>query len=134
MRSRLILFSCVVVGAWLWGCSLDLQPEPRILYQKWGGIQTAKKGDWLLNNDGDCYTVDKESFAATYTEVSPGQFCKTGFVWATVATAAGSIQTKEGESTYEEGDYIVFNNPNEGDGYRVRPDKFHDMYEEVEPE
>lgn len=110
--------------------NLELDSIPAVIYySKWGGTQTAKQGDWLLNNQGECYTVDQESFAATYEEVTPGQYCKTGSVWATIATADGVINTKEGQSTYEAGDYIVFNSEDLTDGYCMSSEKFLSMYE-----
>lgn len=30
-------------------------------YQKWGGTQRCKRGDWLVNNNGDLYTVDGDT-------------------------------------------------------------------------
>jgi len=41
-------------------------------YDKWGGRQTGKAGDWLVDNAGDVYTVDAESFARTYQKVGDG--------------------------------------------------------------
>ena len=28
------------------------------VFNKWGGEQRCKPGDWLVDNDGDVYTVD----------------------------------------------------------------------------
>ncbi|MCU7856784.1 MAG: hypothetical protein KZQ79_14025, partial [Candidatus Thiodiazotropha sp. (ex Lucinoma borealis)] len=55
---------------------LDLETEG-FTYRKWGGLQTCKRGDWLVNNEGDVYTVDAETFMNTYTEVSAGLYIKT---------------------------------------------------------
>lgn len=99
-------------------------------YQKWGAKQRAKRGDWLVDNDGDVYTVDADSFARTYRKLSPGVYVKTTPIWAEVADAPGAIATKEGKSHYEKGDYIVFNEESGGDGYAVAADKFEEMYEE----
>ena len=41
---------------------IDLD-TPGFTYRKWGGEQRCKAGDWLVDNDGDVYTVDRESFA-----------------------------------------------------------------------
>jgi hypothetical protein len=41
---------------------LDLDTDG-FTYQKWGIVQRCKPGDWIVNNDGDYYTVDKETFA-----------------------------------------------------------------------
>ena len=27
-------------------------------YRKWGGTQRCKRGDWLVNNNGEVYTVE----------------------------------------------------------------------------
>ena len=74
---------------------LDLDTEG-FTYNKWGGKQVCKKGDWLVNNNGDTYTVAEESFAKTYKFVSPGVYVKSAPVWAEVAEKAGNIKTKEG--------------------------------------
>jgi len=100
-------------------------------YKKWGGINTAREGDWLVNNGGECYTIDVESFASTYTLVdpdTPGIYFKTGSVWAKKATEDGAVKTKEGESHYKAGDWIVFNNEDGTDGYKVTDEKFRKMY------
>ena len=39
-------------------------------YEKWGATQQCKPGDWLVDNDGDVYTVDQSSFARTYQKVA----------------------------------------------------------------
>ena len=98
-------------------------------YQKWGGSQRCKAGDWIVNNNGDVYTVDRESFERTYRRVDAGRFVKITPVWAEVALEAGSIPTKEGATHYQAGDYLVFNEERGGDGYAVSANKFGEMYE-----
>jgi len=98
-------------------------------YWKWGAQQLCKSGDWLVDNDGDIYTVDADVFARTYREMGPGRFVKTTPVWAEVATAAGAVTTKEGQSRYGSGDYLVFNNEGGTDGYCMSAAKFEAMYE-----
>jgi hypothetical protein len=98
-------------------------------YQKWGAQQRCKAGDWLVDNDGDVYTVDAAVFERTYRKVSPGCFVKSTPVWAEVATAPGSVPTKEGVSHFEAGDYLVANQTDGGDTYCVARDKFEAMYE-----
>jgi hypothetical protein len=103
-------------------------------YRKWGSEQTCKPGDWLVDNNGDVYTVDRESFARTYSAVSPGLYRKTGRVWARQATHDGTIPTKEGITHYRAGDYLVYNQENESDGYAVKAENFRAMYERIEDE
>ena len=107
---------------------LDLE-TPGFSYRKWGDTQTCKRGDWLVNNDGDVYTVDRESFARTYEPTGPGTYVKRTPVWAEVAPAAGEVRTKEGATHYEAGDYIVSNDPDGSDAYAVAKDDFERMYE-----
>jgi hypothetical protein len=98
-------------------------------YQKWGGAQRCKQGDWIVNNQSDVYTVDADSFARTFRMVAPGQYEKTGAVWAEMASESGIIHTKEGATAYSAGDYLVYNNPDREDGYAIGPDEFHKLYE-----
>jgi hypothetical protein len=99
-------------------------------YRKWGAEQRCKRGDWLVDNAGDVYTVDADVFARTYREVAPGHYVKTTPVWAEVATEAGSVPTKEGRSHYRRGDYLVYNNEDGTDAYCVSAEKFEAMYQQ----
>jgi hypothetical protein len=105
--------------------TLDLD---EVVYHKWGGPQRAKRGDWLVDNDGEVYTIDSRVFARTYKKLRPGNYIKTTPVWAEVAQAAGKVKTKEGESRYQRGDYLVYNQKNGGDGYCMSAVKFKSMY------
>jgi hypothetical protein len=109
---------------------LDLDTNG-LIYHKWGGAQRAKRGDWLVDNDGDVHTVDRKVFRRTYRRLRPGIYLKTTPVWAEIAAQAGSIRTKEGHSHYRKGDYIVHNERNGGDGYCVSAAKFKSMYRRV---
>jgi len=109
---------------------LDLDIEG-FKYNKWGGEQTAKKGDWLVDNDGDKYTVSQDSFAKTYKFVSPGVYVKSAPVWAEVAEKAGKVRSLEGETAYEPGDYLVSNNEDGTDAYAMDKEKIASMYELV---
>ena len=110
---------------------VDLESED-FTYQKWGGTQRCKPGDWLVNNAGDTYTIDAEVFAKTYRELSPGVYEKVGDVWAEQALAAGVIPTKEGSTEYAAGDYLVFNDPEGRDGYAMSGETFDSLYEPAE--
>jgi hypothetical protein len=101
-------------------------------YRKWGDTQRCKRGDWIVDNDGDVYSVDAQSFARTYRPIGKGAYVKTTPIWAEVATHAGDVPTKEGSSHYEPGDYLVSNEADGSDPYCVKPDKFQEMYEPAE--
>jgi hypothetical protein len=107
---------------------LDLDTEG-LTYQKWGGTQRAKRGDWLVNNQDDIYTVDAATFERTYHRVAPGVYEKRSNVWARQAAEAGSIPTKEGSTAYAPGDYLVFNDPGGKDGYAMTAETFQSLYE-----
>ena len=107
---------------------LDLDTDG-FTYRKWGGVQTASPGDWLVNNGGDVYTVERATFERTYRMISPGIYVKAQPVWARLADVAGKIQTKEGETHYRAGDMIVFNDEEERDGYAMTAETFEKLYE-----
>jgi hypothetical protein len=98
-------------------------------YRKWGGEQTCKPGDWIVNNGGDVYTVDRDTFARTYRAESPALYRKIAPVWAEIADHDGAIKTKEGLTQYKSGDYLVFNDEKGQDGYAVTAPSFEAMYE-----
>ena len=107
---------------------LDLDTDG-FIYRKWGAEQRCKRGDWLVDNEGDIYSVDSQVFAKTYRKVGPGRFVKTTPVWAEVATGPGSVVTKEGRSHYTAGDYLVSNNEDGTDAYCMSAARFGSMYE-----
>jgi hypothetical protein len=98
------------------------------VYRKWGGEQRAKPGDWIVDNDGDVYSVDAESFARSYRAIATGAYTKTTPVWAERAPSAGSVETKEGITHYQAGDYVVSNNSDGSDAYAVDAAKFEALY------
>jgi hypothetical protein len=97
-------------------------------YRKWGAKQRCKRGDWLVDNHGEVYTVDARVFARTYQRLRPGTYLKSTPVWAERAQRAGSIVTKEGRSHYRAGDYIVYNDRAGRDGYCMAARKFRSLY------
>jgi hypothetical protein len=99
-----------------------------LIYRKWGGEQRAKAGDWIVDNDGDIYTVDADVFARTYRLTGPGTYVKTTPVWAERAPSAGRVTTKEGVTHYDKGDYLVSNDEEGSDVYSIRADKFESLY------
>jgi hypothetical protein len=105
-----------------------------LVYRKWGGEQVAKAGDWLVDNDGDVYTVEADVFARTYREVEGerGAYVKTTPVWAERASEAGGVRTKEGVTQYQAGDYLVSNSSDSTDEYAMTADRFERLYMPVE--
>ena len=98
-------------------------------YKKWGEEQRCKANDWLVDNNGEVYTVDADSFARTYTAEGRGTYVKTGRVWAEQAAEAGRVATKEGGTNYESGDWLVSNEEDGSDAYAVSAKKFEESYE-----
>ena len=99
-----------------------------LIYRKWGGEQRAKRGDWIVDNDGEVYSIDAETFARTYQEIATGAYVKTTPVWAEQAQHAGSVPTKEGITHYQAGDYVVSNNSDGSDAYAIDAVKFERLY------
>ena len=99
-----------------------------LVYRKWGGEQRAKPGDWIVDNDGDVYTVDADVFARTYRQTAIGAYVKTTPVWAQRAATAGNVKTKEGATQYQPGDYIVSNSSDGSDEYAMTSEQFEALY------
>ena len=100
-------------------------------YHKWGSEQFCKPGDWIVNNQGETYTISHCTFVATYRQVSPGVYAKETVVWAKVAEQPGTVKTHEGSTAYEAGDYLVCNRKDGSDTYAVSRERFESMYEPV---
>ncbi len=105
---------------------------PGLSYRKWGHEQFAPSGDWLVDNAGDVYTVSAEAFARTYRQVGRGAYVKTTPIWAERASAAGSIETSEGRTAYQAGDWLVSNNADGSDAYAIAAEQFAMLYEPAE--
>ncbi|HKB09282.1 MAG TPA: hypothetical protein VKD69_01470 [Vicinamibacterales bacterium] len=103
-----------------------------LVYRKWGGEQRAKPGDWIVDNDGDVYSVDADVFSRTYRRTGPGTYVKSTPVWAERADHAGSVPTKEGTTNFERGDYIVSNDAEGSDTYAMTAETFESLYEPAE--
>jgi hypothetical protein len=102
-------------------------------YRKWGAEQKCKTGDWLVDNNGDVYTVNAEVFTRTYHKIGAGIYVKSTPIWAERATQSGSVTTNEGRSHYSAGDYLVSNNEDGTDAYCISAEKFESMYEPDDP-
>lgn len=98
-------------------------------YEKWGDVQKCLPGDWLVNNNGNIYTVDQQTFSQTYREIAAGQFVKTAPVWAEQATSSGKIDTKEASTEYQAGYYLVYSDSEGADAYAMPEEEFIRMYE-----
>lgn len=107
-------------------------PQCELQYQQWGATQRARNGDWLVNNGQTSYTVAADSFEATYKHLYADQYRKVAPVWAEQAEAAGVISTREGQSHYQAGDYLVYNLPDREDGYTVPKSVFEQHYRPLE--
>jgi hypothetical protein len=107
-----------------------------LVYRKWGAEQHATKDDWLVDNDGDVYTVAADVFSRTYRKVDggPGAYVKTTPVWAEKADKAGAVKTKEGATNYLAGDYLVSNSSDGTDEYAISAAKFESLYEPASDE
>lgn len=98
-------------------------------YRKWGHEQRCKAGDWIVDNDGEVYTVDADSFARTYQAVQRGSYVKITPVWAEQAREPGKVKTKEGYTSYKANDWLVSNYEDGSDTYAIGATKFETLYE-----
>jgi len=105
--------------------------ELHFTFKKWQASQKCKSGDWLVENQGDVYTVDEEEFARTYEKVSKGIYKKTSIIWANQAQSIGHIKTIEGKTHYKNGDFLIANEKNGEYLYAISNKKFHQLYETV---
>lgn len=101
-------------------------------YRRWGSEQHCKGGDWIVDDDGEVHTVDADTFAATYSAVSPGRYEKRATVWAERASEAGRIETKEGSTRYEAGDFVVSNDAEGRDSWAIASARFEATYEALD--
>ena len=115
-------------GATVVAVQLNLETEG-FFYHKWGESQRCKPGDWIVDNAGEVYTVDRDAFQRTYRRVAEGAYAKVSAVWAEVARDAGAIKTKQGVAHYDPGAYLVYNDDSTQDGYPVERSTFERMYE-----
>jgi len=53
-------------------------------------------------------------------------------VWAEQADRAGRVETKEGATSYQPGDYLVSNNEDGTDAYAMSAATFESLYEPAE--
>jgi hypothetical protein len=97
-------------------------------YRKWGATQRCKRGDWIVDNGGDVYTVDAQVFRRTYRARGKGTYVKVGAVWARQADRDGVITTLEGKTRYAAGAYLVFQDRRGRGGYAVEAKTFRRLY------
>lgn len=99
--------------------------------QEWkstnGDTLNGAAGDWKLTGpDGSTWTVKPDIFAKTYGEVSPGVYAKTAIARAMKLNQPYTVQSLEGPSSGNTGDYLVIGPNNEF--YIVNGAKFEGMY------
>ena len=115
-------------GTEVFAIQLNLDIES-FTYHKWGGLQTCRSGDWIVERNGSVHTVAADSFARTYKQVGPATYVKRGVVWAAPASRAGAIATQEGFTHVKSGDFLVWNDKELQDGYAIAKDTFASLYE-----
>ena len=98
-------------------------------YQKWGGTQRCKAGDWVVDNDGEVYTIDADEFEKSYSRTGAGTFAKDAAVWAERANTGGRLETISGEQSYCSGVYLVSNSEDRANVYSIEQRTFEKMYE-----
>lgn len=98
------------------------QAEAFTVHTAWGEVLTGRPGDWLLGAGDDRWPVGAAEFAATYTEVGPDRYVKTG--WARVKRMGQPfvVHSREGAVEGAAGDYLL-EGPL-GDRWRIAAEKY----------
>lgn len=104
--------------------------ERKIWRTATGSNLTAQPGDWLLCDGNDNWTVAADVFRATYRNLGGDQYAKFTIVRARQLSSRTTINTLEGPSLAEPGDWLV-GNPG-GDAWPVPRADFGRRYEKVE--
>ncbi len=97
-------------------------------YRKWGEEQVARAGDWLVNNNGNVYTVDGKEFGRSYIHVRDGVYEKTAPVWAETALSDGKVRSTSGFTSFRMGDFIVYSDETKADGWAMSAKEFTRLY------
>jgi len=93
------------------------EPKGKETFGVTGGTLTATPGlDWIIiQPSGEEYPIKKEIFAATYEEVTPGQYRKTvrSRLIQVPEGVIAVLVTKEGRIEVHHPDYVVIGKENE---------------------
>lgn len=93
-----------------------------------GDVLRAEVGDWWVEGPaGVTRSVTDAEFRATYEEVSPGRYRRTGTVTARRVLAPEVVDTLEGPASARPGDWVV-TGPH-GNSWPVPDEVFHEGYE-----
>lgn len=86
-----------------------IQLRMPITYELWGGTQTGKVGDWLVEKGNDTYTIDGTEFATSYQKhlTKHATYFKAEHIEAYEVRCDGYIETLEGRSKFKAGDYLA---------------------------
>lgn len=108
-----------------------IQLRMPITYELWGDTQKAKAGDWLVEKGTDTYTIEEQEFSGSYSPVSGtiARYYKSEHIEAVEARVGGWVDTLEGRSCFEAGDFIACSPT--GKTWCLKAKKLFDYYELV---
>jgi hypothetical protein len=93
-----------------------------------GDRMQARPGDWaVIDDDGHERSVAAEVFDSTHEQVGPQRYRRAGTVLAREATQREIINTLEGETVADQGDWIV--QGQNGEQWVVPAEKFRATYD-----
>jgi hypothetical protein len=95
---------------------LDLELES-FTYRQGDGVRTGKRGDWLVECQGQVTIVDEATFARSYKQIAPATYLHQSVVWA--APVSGGV--------------LVCRDPEGKEGDVLCADRFHSLYEPLPP-
>lgn len=93
-----------------------------------GATMQAATGDWLVEEDGESWSVRDDIFRSSYRHVTGAQWQRYGSVLARTAQPGETIETPEGPTLAADGDWVV--QGGHGDQWPVPADVFAHHYTE----
>lgn len=91
-----------------------------------GSTMQAQPGDWLVQSEGDTWSVEDGIFRVTYEHLRDDLYRKVTPVLAVELPAAGTVLSREGMVEAEQGDLLVCNVT--GECWSMPKEKFFQRY------
>lgn len=85
----------------------EVQRASFVVDTAWGERLHGGPGDWRVGSGDDVWVVGKAEFAATYVQVGPGSYCKTGWALVKRMPEPFVVVTREGRVDGDAGDYLL---------------------------
>lgn len=125
-RSRPLWRPCARVGT----VTAQQRDKPWAWTSRSGATMQADPGDWMVEENGESWSVRDDIFRSSYRHLSGSQWQRSGTILARPAQPGETIDTPEGPTTAADGDWVV--RGNHGDHWPVPADVFARHYVEID--